>query len=58
MYEKLGVGLRKQNIFQGKKLFWNFHFNPSAAVATFLLQISENSIFHLFASNGIVSDLT
>ena len=33
-------------------------FNPSAAVATFLLQISENSIFHLLPLNGILSDLT
>ena len=32
--------------------------NPSAAVATFLLQISENSIFHLLALNGILSDST
>ena len=27
MYEKLAVGPRKLNIFQGKNLFCNFHFN-------------------------------
>ena len=36
----------------------NLKFNPSAAVATFLLQISENFICHLLALNGILSDLT